>query len=577
MPQDYVSLIKQYCEDYDEWPLKSSTKVVNGKDGSQLNQWLYKSGYNTGKFEYANEVDENGNSLLDTLKRLEARYKTCVIMVKAIKEYCETHNEWPKRYIEKQIADGRTGNQLAKWLQYSEYNTGNFKYANEIDENGNNLLDNLKKLEARYKPSVIMVKEIKEYCNVYHEWPTQHNVKQIASGKTSEQLRQWLDRNGYNIGSFKYANEVDEDGRPLIEILDELYEIYSKKRTAQDYVKAIKEYCNVYQEWPAKHRKNKVINGKTGSQLATWLKRSGYNSGDFKYVNEKDENGRPLIEILDELYEICSQKIWTAQDYVKTIEEYCFRYGWPRDKDKTNSMNGKTGEQLYNWLSTTSKYTSGNFRYANEVDESGHNLWDILRHTEAKYKYSVLMVKAIEEYCKIYNEWPKYQSIKEANGKTGDQLITWLKRSGYNNGDFKYANEVDENGRNLIEVLNALKERYQERPCAPQEYVKAIEEYCKTYGEWPKQHCQNKIANGKASNQLANWLYNSGYNDANFKYVNEVDETGRPLIDILNELMLKYSKSSKSSKRLEQLKEIKQNLEIVSDSINKTSSKSKIY
>ena len=90
------------------------------------------------------------------------------------------------------------------------------------------------------------------------------------------------------------------------------------------------------------------------------------------------------------------------------------------------------------------------------------------------------MVKKIEEYCKKYQEWPKYKKYAHAvsDGITSNQLASWLATSGYSKGKFKYTDVVDENGRLVKEILDELYTEYKLKK--KEEYDKAKEEFNQT-------------------------------------------------------------------------------------------------
>ena len=71
------------------------------------------------------------------------------------------------------------------------------------------------------------------------------------------------------------------------------------------WVERVQEYCETYNEWPNKSKEsknNKTKDETTSKQLCDWLKNSDFRTGNFKYLDVTDENGKPIIGILDELY-----------------------------------------------------------------------------------------------------------------------------------------------------------------------------------------------------------------------------------------------------------------------------------
>ena len=75
-PEDYVTLIKNYCIQYNEWPKRLGTKEVQlnsgiSKTSGQLAVWLNNSGYSNGNFKY----DESLKNILDDLQKQYYRAK----------------------------------------------------------------------------------------------------------------------------------------------------------------------------------------------------------------------------------------------------------------------------------------------------------------------------------------------------------------------------------------------------------------------------------------------------------------------------------------------------------------------
>ena len=152
---------------------------------------------------------------------------------------------------------------------------------------------------------------------------------------------------------------------------------------------------------------------------------------------------------------------------VNNIIEYCSLYNFLPRRDcydcKTN--DGMTSDDLSKWLYNTGYY-DGDFKYSDVVNEDGVFIIDILDKLHKKYKkvsqvtdeYVLLQLSRIEEYCWLYNEWPKRNNKKNkiSDGTTLEQLSKWLKNSKYGTENFKYNNVVDENGVKVIDILNKL-------------------------------------------------------------------------------------------------------------------------
>ena len=417
-PEDYVTLIKDYCIQYNEWPKYDGTKEIQltsgiSKTGGQLALWLQGSGYNRNDFKY-------DKSLKSTLDDLKEKYYEIVITpenyVELIHKYCIQYNEWPKQRDTKEVhldsGISKTSNQLAMWLDNYGYNRNDFKY----DETLKNILDDLK--EKYYKAAVTpedYVTLIRNYCIQYNEWPKKYDAKEIQLdsdiSKTSNQLAMWLNNtSGYSKGNFKY----DETLKNILDDLKEKY--YEKVATPEDYVTLIRDYCIQYNEWP-KNDGTKEIQltsgiSKTSNQLAVWLQKSGYNRNDFKY-------DKSLKSTLDDLKEKYYGIVITPENYVELIHKYCIQYNeWPKQRDTKevhlDSGISKTSNQLAVWLKT-SGYNRNGFKY----DEALKNILDDLQkqYYRAKNNYDNIdqITSADSHFQKVVHS--RENSMEDKSGR----------------------------------------------------------------------------------------------------------------------------------------------------------------
>ena len=378
----------------------------------------------------------------ENYKVIKRGSKEYVIMqIKRIVEFCNTYHMWPnqrEKYKDLSISDGTTSLQLYGWLNNSGYFTGYFRYSDIKDKTGRSVKDILDILHEKYLQEIRgsneyvikQVKRIVEFCNTYHIWPnTKHEYinKSISDGTTSLQLYGWLNNSGYFTGYFRYSDIKDKTGRSVKDILDELYEKYSQEiRGSNEYiikqVKRIVEFCNTYHVWPnlKKEYSSKSINdGTTSAQLYAWLNATGYVSGDFKYSEVKDETGRLVKDILNELHTKYSIEKKGSNEVVirqaKKIVEFCNTYHiWPNLKKEYISKcisDGTTSAQLYSWLNNNG-YITGNFKYSDVKDETGRLVKDILDELYTKYKKA-----AKESYDNIKEEFDsesKFSNIKNS-------------------------------------------------------------------------------------------------------------------------------------------------------------------
>ena len=160
------------------------------------------------------------------------------------------------------------------------------------------------------------VQNIEEYCHTFNDWPRSTyygKINKVTDGTTGQQLYSWLYRSGFSKNEYRYLDIACENGKRTLDVLNELYEEYGKvkRKTRYDvegkviWVKFIQEYCSIYKTWPVcnvKTKNQKIRNGITCEQIASWLYRSGYSTNTFIYMDYVDENGILLKDILDDLY-----------------------------------------------------------------------------------------------------------------------------------------------------------------------------------------------------------------------------------------------------------------------------------
>ena len=582
---DLQGNIHIYQELVEEVRKTAIAKVQRGErlpNNQTINQFMRKFEI----YDYELEQKEFLDMLNDKI-RDNRDSKRVLTWVHELEEYCELYKGWPKpNDIQHKVSDGTTSSQLYSWLYTSGYSDGEFKHKNIVDENGNLVIDILNELFSKYgrvsrrsdENILLWASRIKEYCELYKDWPKYVDYEhKVSDGTISRQLYAWLNSSGYNNGKFKYVDVVDEDGVKVIDIINDLFSKYGRISKKSDkyvilMVKNIEEYCELYGEWPRQGDvEHKISDGTTSVQLAAWLNSSGYNKENFKYIDIVDEDGIKVIDILNNLFIKYGRVSQRSDKYVilmvKNIEEYCELYGeWPRQRDVEHKIgDGTTSAQLATWLNT-SGYNNGKFKYVDVIDEDGVKVIDILNNLFSKYgrvsqrsdKHVILMVKNIEEYCKLYGEWPKSHNkkCKVGDEMTSRQLTNWLYTSRYNSDKFKYEDIVDENGIKVIDILNNLFSKYgrvsQKRDKRIILMVKNIEEYCELYGEWPKQRdYEHKVSDGTTSQQLYSWLMTSGYNSGKFKHKDMVDENGNLVIEILDKLNVIYNTSVRSINKME--------------------------
>ena len=327
-----------------------------------------------------------------------------------------------------------------------------------------------------------------------------------------------------------------------------------------EYIKKIEEYCITYKEWPnANVSCDEIKKWLCSYKLRLWLYESGYTANNFKFDSVKDEKGISIRKKLDILYNKYEnnksiENLKEVKETVDLIEEYCEIYQeWP-DFNRKNArlIGGVTGEDLYKWL-YDSGYNSGNFKYFDVIDRNGINIKDRLDTLYKKYDQLRVrrnikiehMVNNIEEYCYIYEEWPKAfcTDKKTKQGITAAKLYGWLYNSGYSIGNFKYKDLFDKNGYNLKERLDNLYNEYYKIKLNPKlEKVKLIGDYCCKYGTFPKLNDDNDKDN------LFKWLRINGYTNNKFRFIDIADLDGISIKEKIDRLYIIFSNNKNINK-----------------------------
>ena len=315
-----------------------------------------------------------------------------------------------------------------------------------------------------------IVLDLQGNVHIYQELVEEVRKAAIAKVQRGERLP-----NNQTINQFMRKFEIYDyelEQKDFLDMLNDKIRDNRDSKRVLTWVHELEEYCELYKEWPKRNDiQHKVSDGTTSDQLATWLKNSGYNKGEFQYIDLVDEDSVKVIDILNDLFSNYGRVSKKSDKYVilmvKNIEEYCELYKeWPKRRNMEHKVSdGTTSQQLYRWLDDSS-YNKREFKHINVVDEDGIKIIDILNDLFSKYgKVSqrsdenvLLWVERLKEYCKLYKDWPKRKDVehKVSDGTTSDQLAAWLNNSGYNIGKFKHKNIVDENGNLVIDILDKL-------------------------------------------------------------------------------------------------------------------------
>jgi len=311
---------------------------------------------------------------------------------------------------------------------------------------------------------------------------------------------------------------------------------------------------------------------KVGSDIGLWnmnfsnyktlknYKKKELSSNELLSLFKLNAISRNFVELNEEInsYDLKAESVIR---WVNRIVEYCETYKeWPKKHNKIKKCSdGTTSDQLVQWLTRTSKYTQGEFKYENIKTINGTSVKTILDNLSSIYIISkrsnsrtpLDWVNNLAYYCETYHEWPKYRVVNKTclDGTTSDQLINWLNQtSGYTKNSFKYINSFNSDGINLKDIVDSLYAKYARGKKGSKEvfllWVKNLEEYCETYKEWPKQHVIDKVCkDGTTSDRLSHWVSNFDYNSNK----NITDENGIFVKDIVDSLYKKYAKTKRGT------------------------------
>ena len=203
---------------------------------------------------------------------------------------------------------------------------------------------------------------------------------------------------------------------------------------------------------------------------------------------------------------------------------------------------------------------NGNICYEVDKDEIDRLVSEydvVIEECKAEQNFdtpTVNWAKKVKEFCDTYEEWPNIKDAEKKlpDGTTSRLLAAWLMSSGYTKGEFSYTDIVDSNGKPIVEIIDEVSNKYFVNKDADKvKKVRQVEEYCKTYGEWPKVGNEDRrVSDGTAVETLVKWLVVSGYTQGSFQYANIIDETGKSIKDTLDELYTKYGKKKEEQKEI---------------------------
>ncbi len=360
-----VKQLKKYCETYEEWP-RNLENPQTKRDilSSQLANWMAKRNSDEAEeWMIKNSID--GKPIFEILKELRDNYSSLIFVnrlyvvdkIEEIIEYCRKYKEFPGRVSEPTTKKDMLSDQIRRWLYNHGYMNENkdFQFATVIVKDGKTAKEILDRLYKKYAYKIPgtpeyakeKVKEIIKYCDKYKEFPVRtQKRKQTKKDKKANSLSSWLNKNNYLSPDepFKFA-DVKFKSKTLKEILDDLFNRYGNisKFDSMHVIEMalkIKEYCETYNEFPARVRKSKTgtrtKKEEESYQLYNWLYNSGFfDNNDFKYNDVLITNELSVKSLLDYYYNVYMVKgneedvsitnIWQAKDS-KNIGLSCYYY-----------------------------------------------------------------------------------------------------------------------------------------------------------------------------------------------------------------------------------------------------------
>lgn len=543
-----VEAVKGYCEKYSEWP-KFYAQARNEKE--QLSNILYRKlvsmnfGNKNKDFKYPKVRNCDGVLIKEVLDKLYLKYGMANIHNERFPEYILMLT---KEFIDKNgfFPDNKT--YIYYWLKSKNYfsKTENFDYYDYTLEDGSNLEKELRKLEAlNFRKSTINYKNvlyiINEFCKKYDEWPRYVANDTSLKSKIGGQIYRWLKSTDYFSDNF-HVDGLSEDKEKALKLeIDALYNRYHLKNTLRyekilTKVDEIEKYCKTYGEWPQASRGRNDEKDIKSRSLYIWLNDHYYKCSNktFVYKNIVDKNGKPIKNILDNLYYKYGKNNRQSELYPIGMYEQILNFTnkyhvFPFNVVKPILPIERESNKLYQWLIRNNYFVSKDqFSYSSYTLDEGTNLFDALKELELSFSSvsKELLYEYLRSYCEKYDEWPVYGRFNDdSNRLSALRLMRMLLTTKYdrNSNQFIYLNEYDKYGKNYKEKLDELYEKYYKNvkkyDARINKFIDRIILFTKTYGYWPGGSNDLSSDEGKENNRLSTWLCKSCYNSSTKEFL----------------------------------------------------------
>lgn len=546
-----VEDIKDYCLKYNTWPHYIGDDTLDQEmleKNNRLYNWLSAHHYGKDDFQYGeirNEQNESVKEILDSLYNTYNRKSREMDIILEIEDYCLEYGEWPRDVRPKgnetlsEKIKLKRGSRLYSWLLRNKYKTDEFVFLDVEYKDGVSVKEKLDLLYSQYyncnakkskKNNSSVTDEIEKYCSKYAEWPELKINPQNEQERKSNFLYNWLLNAGYPL-NFRFRDLKDQNGDSIGEKLDFLYFQYCyfntnrRKEFILSIIDEIEKYCLKYMEWPELKTSSQNKWENESNFLYNWLLYSGY-PHNFKFRNLKDQNGINVKEKLDKLFlwvndEARKKGVLHAKEKVLLIEEYCKTNNeWVRSIREPHNDSERLCDSLSKWLRYYG-YFDNNFRFKNIIGDDDitlQNKLDLLykeygqKISKRKFQMLKEMVSEIANYCEKYNEFPKFfHKASNPQHYISNNLVRWLRATGYYKKDFKYQDIADEDGILLQDKIDLLRSQYKlisERNIRKSMLLK-VRDYCLKYNTFPARTINPETEEETEAATLYNWLNNT--------------------------------------------------------------------
>ena len=278
----------------------------------------------------------------DRIKRLyedlDKKYSKYVLDYEEYKKWCQENGRLPKVIKVRTAKEGEieTEEQIERRLAVVKRC---FCAKNKFTEEEERIKRLYEELDEQYKEKSVQMQNYEEYrawCNKYGRLPRTAvvvNGKKVKLVKdrekeTEEQTEQRLGSMRSNFNN-KLDSLLDEEGRKIKKLYEELDEQYKGKSTQMQNYEEYREWCDKHGRLPKSSVNGKIVRAakkgeeETEEQIEVRLSRSRIYFDNKINLNDEERKIKKLYEELDEQYKEKSVQMQNYEEY----KLWCDRYG----------------------------------------------------------------------------------------------------------------------------------------------------------------------------------------------------------------------------------------------------------